>query len=265
MSAEQSRGHQLVTYKEDSALNHALQFLYTNESLSFVKGVGGLSAQEAAEAEAKLVAERRQREAEARAAARAARREARARRLEAHFADLCPALMLPHAQKYLRKLSDALDHHGLLVSDKCPLLVGAEGGRRLAAEEPALGAAPALAALAERPALALLLRKAPDNDGDLIELCRRCLFGDGLDEEARQKCLSEELTLDGVPGLFVPADRHQRAAALDLLFPKMVGALVEPPVAPEPPHVAVVVGAWQRRAVMFSGGHRWWARWWSRQ
>ncbi|KAL4719886.1 hypothetical protein ACJJTC_005173, partial [Scirpophaga incertulas] len=67
--------------------------------------------QEAAEAEAKLVAERRQREAEARAAARAARREARARRLEAHFADLCPALMLPHAQKYLRKLSDALDHH----------------------------------------------------------------------------------------------------------------------------------------------------------
>ncbi|CAG9121810.1 unnamed protein product [Plutella xylostella] len=179
------------------------------------------------------------------------RREARTRRLEAHFAEVCPVLMMPHSQKHLRKVADALEPLGVTVADKCPLLVGAEGARILAVEDPTLGAPPALAALVERPSLTLLLKKLPEKDGDVLELVRRGLCGDGLpDEEKPKKTVLEELTAEGVPGLFVPADRHARAVALDLLFPKMVGSVVEPPAPPEPPHIALVYGAWQRRAVL---------------
>jgi hypothetical protein len=45
-------------------------------------------------------------------AARLARRETRAKRLEAHFADVCPVLIMPHAQKNLRKISDNLEQNG---------------------------------------------------------------------------------------------------------------------------------------------------------
>lgn len=51
-------------------------------------------------------------EAAAVEAARLARRELRAKRIEAHFADICPGLMMPHAQKHLRKISDALEPQG---------------------------------------------------------------------------------------------------------------------------------------------------------
>lgn len=60
----------------------------------------------------KLFEERRVKEAAAVEAARLARRELRAKRVEAHFADICPGLMMPHAQKHLRKISDALEPQG---------------------------------------------------------------------------------------------------------------------------------------------------------
>ncbi|XP_045535752.1 thioredoxin domain-containing protein 3 homolog [Papilio machaon] len=208
--------------------------------------------QEAADLQAKQVAERRQREAEAREAARAARREERATRLERHFADLCAALLMPHAQKHLRKVAEALEPYGIAVADKCPLVLGQQGARALAAEAEEMGSAGVSAVLAERPALALLLKKLPDKEGDVIELTRRALYGEGLEleEGAQKKFLAQELCADDLPGLYAPQDRHQRAALLDLLFPKMVGAVVEPPVSAEPPHVALVFGAWQRRAVL---------------
>lgn len=54
------------------------------------------------------------------------------------------------------------------------------------------------------------------------ELSRRALYGDGVeDEEARKKLVVDELRMDGIPGLYVPANRQQRAAVLDLLFPKV--------------------------------------------
>lgn len=58
----------------------------------------------------------------------------------------------------------------------------------------------------------------------MLELSRRALYGDGMDPEeiGNKKFPVEELRIDGIPGLFVPADRHQRAAAMDLLFPKVV-------------------------------------------
>lgn len=45
-------------------------------------------------------------------AARFDRREARAQRLETHFADICPALLMPHAQKNLRKITDSIEPFG---------------------------------------------------------------------------------------------------------------------------------------------------------
>ncbi|XP_023954141.1 thioredoxin domain-containing protein 3 homolog [Bicyclus anynana] len=209
--------------------------------------------QEVASAQEKLLQQRREKEAVAAEEARLTRREKRAVRLETHFMDVCPGLMMPHAQKNLRKISDALEPYGVLVADKCPLVLGKDGARILAMEDPEFGQPEAAAALAERPSLALLLKKMPDKEGNVIELVRRAIFGEGLeaeDEESAKKVVAEELMANGVPGLFVPADRHQRASILDLLFPKMVGALVQPPTPPEPPHLAMVFGAWQRRAIL---------------
>ncbi|XP_063375879.1 thioredoxin domain-containing protein 3 homolog isoform X1 [Cydia fagiglandana] len=207
--------------------------------------------QEVVLAQEKLIAERRERERAAAAAEREERRETRARRVDQHFADVCAGLLLPHAQKYLRKVSDALEPFGVLVADKLPLLLGKIEARRLAVEEPEMGKPAAMTALTERPSLALLLKKQPDKEGDIIEICRRVLYGEGLEEEERpKKLVCDELRLDGVPGIYVPADRQQRAAVLELLFPKMVGALVEPLPPPQPPHVAMMFGAWQRRAVL---------------
>ncbi|CAB3248078.1 unnamed protein product [Arctia plantaginis] len=208
--------------------------------------------QEIATRQAKLEEERKIKEQAAVEAARFDRREARAQRLETHFADICPALLMPHAQKNLRKITDSIEPFGLILADKCPIVVGKEGARILAVEDPEMGTTAAAAAIAERPSLALLFKKVPDKEGDIIELTRQALCGDHLDEndEARKKLPSTELRADDVPGIFVPADRHQRAAALDLLFPKMVGSIIEPPPAPEPPHIAIMFGAWQRRAVL---------------
>ncbi|GBP53191.1 hypothetical protein EVAR_8968_1 [Eumeta japonica] len=69
--------------------------------------------QELVAATERAAAQRRAREQEAALAARQTRRELRACRLEAHFADVCPALLLPHAQKHLRKVADALEPHGI--------------------------------------------------------------------------------------------------------------------------------------------------------
>ncbi|KAG6453004.1 hypothetical protein O3G_MSEX007916 [Manduca sexta] len=209
--------------------------------------------QEVADAQEKLQRERKEREVAAVEAARLARREARAKRLETHFADVCPALVMPHAQKHLRKISDALEPHGVIVADKCPTLLGKDGARILAVEEPELGNEATTAAIAERPSLALLLKKLPDKEGDVIELCRRALCGDGIETEdgaPPKKVPAEELRADSVPGVYVPADRHQRAAVLDLLFPKMIASLIEPPTPAEPPHIAMMFGAWQRCAVL---------------
>lgn len=68
--------------------------------------------QEVASAAQKLFDERRAKEAAAVEAARLARRELRAKKVEAHFADICPGLMMPHAQKNLRKISDVLEPQG---------------------------------------------------------------------------------------------------------------------------------------------------------
>ncbi|KAM3959118.1 thioredoxin domain-containing protein 3 homolog [Aphomia sociella] len=205
--------------------------------------------QEVATAQEKINQERRLKEVEAIEAARFARREDRAKRLEAHFKDICPALMTPQAQKHLRKVSDALEPNGVLVADKCPLVVGKDGAKRLAIEDPEFGEESVVALLAERPALVLLLKKAPEKEGDVIEITRRALCGDGAEDDTR-KYPAEELRMDGMPGLFVPVDRHQWAVTMDLLFPKMVGSVLEPPAAAEPPHVAMMFGAWQRRAVL---------------
>lgn len=69
--------------------------------------------QEAAAAQQKIEEEKKAKEAAAIEAARFARREARAKRLEMHFNDLCPALLLPHAQKHLRKITDTIDSFGM--------------------------------------------------------------------------------------------------------------------------------------------------------
>nr|XP_026490501.1 uncharacterized protein LOC113396675 isoform X1 [Vanessa tameamea] len=208
--------------------------------------------QELAVAQEKLNQQRREKEAVAAETARNLRRESRAKRLEIHFTDVCPALMMPHAQKNLRKISDVLEPYGVLVADKCPLVLGKHGARILAMEDPEFENPEAVASLIERPSLALLLKKLPDREGNIIEIARRTLFGDGLemDDEQAKKLPSEELKANGIPGLFVPADRHQRASILDLLFPKLVGGLVEPPTSPDPPHIAMIFGAWQRRAVL---------------
>ncbi|XP_028038862.1 thioredoxin domain-containing protein 6-like isoform X3 [Bombyx mandarina] len=210
--------------------------------------------QEVAEAKEKLQQERRAREEAAVEAARIMRRETRACRLETHFADVCPALVMPHAQKHLRKITDALEPHGVILADKCPILLGKDGVRVLGVEELELATEAAISAIAERPSLALLLKKTPEKDGDVIELCRRALYGDGVktgDGEPNKKVPAEELRAESTPGVYVPADRHQRAAVLDLLFPKqMVSSLVEPGPPPTAPHIALMFGAWQRRALL---------------
>lgn len=57
---------------------------------------------------------------------------------------------------------------GVLVADKCPIVLGKEGARILAVECPELGEEGAASALAERPSLALLLKKTPEKEGDVI-------------------------------------------------------------------------------------------------
>lgn len=69
-------------------------------------------SQEVENARLQVLQARKERETAALSAARLARREARAVRLEVNFGELCPALLLPHAQKHLRKISDALEPHG---------------------------------------------------------------------------------------------------------------------------------------------------------
>ncbi|VVD05624.1 unnamed protein product, partial [Leptidea sinapis] len=141
---------------------------------------------------------------------------------------------------------------GVIVADKCPVVLGKENARILAMEDPELSTEETAAVLAERPSLALLLKKLPDKEGNVIELCRKALFGDGIElqDGETKKFLSDELRANTVPGLFVPADSHQKAAALDVLFPKMVGGLVDPPTPAEPPHLLMLFGAWQRRALL---------------
>ncbi|XP_045485860.1 uncharacterized protein LOC111004474 [Pieris rapae] len=207
--------------------------------------------QEVATAQEKRLQARRAKEAAAAENSRVARRESRAKRLEAHFNDICPALLTPHAQKHLRKVADALEPFGVIVADKCPLVLNKDVLKVLAIEDEHLASEAAAAALIDRPSLTLLLKKLPDKEGNVIELCRSALFGDGLSEEKEpKKFLADELELHSVPGMFVPADRHQRAAAMDLLFPKMVGSLVEPPTPAEPSHLLMLFGAWQRRAIL---------------
>ncbi|KAJ8726006.1 hypothetical protein PYW07_000704 [Mythimna separata] len=212
--------------------------------------------QEVATALEKIEEEKKVKEAAAIEAARFARREARAKRLEMHFNDICPALMLPHAQKHLRKITDTIEPFGVLLADKCPIVVGKEGAKILAVEEPELAEPNAMAALIERPSLALLFKKMPDKEGDIIEMTRRALCGDHLaeDDDARKKLPSTELRESNTIGLFVPKDRHERAAVLDVLFPKMVSSVVEPAPPAEPPHILIMFGAWQRRAVLSMAG-----------
>lgn len=57
---------------------------------------------------------------------------------------------------------------GVLVADKCPLVLGKEGARILAMENPEFTHSETATALAERPALALLLKKMPDREGNVI-------------------------------------------------------------------------------------------------
>jgi hypothetical protein len=42
-----------------------------------------------------------------------------------------------------------------------------------------------------------------------------------MEDDDPKKGFYEELRVDSIPGVFVPTDRHQRAAALDLLFSKV--------------------------------------------
>lgn len=56
----------------------------------------------------------------------------------------------------------------MLLADKCPIVVGKEGAKILAVEEPELGEANAAAAIIERPSLALIFKKVPDKEGDII-------------------------------------------------------------------------------------------------
>ncbi|CAG9567611.1 unnamed protein product [Danaus chrysippus] len=208
--------------------------------------------QEVALAQEKLLQQRKEKEAAAAAAERLERREARAVALEVHFNDVCPALMMPHSQKNIRKVSDALEPYGVIVADKCPLVLGKDGAKALGVEDPEFAKPETAMALLERPALVLLLKKLPDKEGSVIELVRRAIYNEGIesDENEAKKSLAEELRANDIPGVFVPTDRHQRAAALDLFFPKMVSAVAAPLSSPEPPHVAVILGAWQRRAVL---------------
>lgn len=57
---------------------------------------------------------------------------------------------------------------GVVVADKCPLLLGKEGSRILAVEDPEMGEEATAAALIERPSLALLLKKTPEKEGCVI-------------------------------------------------------------------------------------------------
>lgn len=57
---------------------------------------------------------------------------------------------------------------GVLVADKCPLVLGKQGARILAMEDPEFNHPEAVAALIERPSLALLLKKLPDREGNII-------------------------------------------------------------------------------------------------
>lgn len=57
---------------------------------------------------------------------------------------------------------------GVLLADKCPIVVGKESAKILAVEEPELGEPNAAGALIERPSLALLFKKMPDKEGDII-------------------------------------------------------------------------------------------------
>lgn len=54
------------------------------------------------------------------------------------------------------------------MADKCPIVVGKEGARILGVEDPEMAEPGAAAALIERPSLALLFKKAPDKEGDII-------------------------------------------------------------------------------------------------
>lgn len=57
---------------------------------------------------------------------------------------------------------------GVLVADKCPLLLGKDGAKILAVEDPEMGEEAIVAALIERPLLALLLKKTPEKEGCVI-------------------------------------------------------------------------------------------------
>lgn len=74
--------------------------------------------------------------------------------------------------------------------------------------------------MGERPRLRHLNRKL--TCCYFAEICRRAIFGDGLEEDERPKKLpADELKADNIPGIYIPADRHKRAAILDLLYPKV--------------------------------------------
>ena len=57
---------------------------------------------------------------------------------------------------------------GIVVADKCPLVLGKHGARILAMENSEFDHPEAAAALIERPSLALLLKKLPDREGNII-------------------------------------------------------------------------------------------------
>lgn len=57
---------------------------------------------------------------------------------------------------------------GVVVADKCPIVVGKDAAKVLSLEDPELGTPGAIAAMAERPSLALLLKKLPDKEGNVI-------------------------------------------------------------------------------------------------
>lgn len=57
---------------------------------------------------------------------------------------------------------------GVIVADKCPILVGKDDARRLAVEDPELKIPAALTALAERPAMSLILKKLPETEGCVV-------------------------------------------------------------------------------------------------
>lgn len=57
---------------------------------------------------------------------------------------------------------------GVTIADKCPMVLPKDGVRRLAMEDSSLNTDTSMTALAERPALALLLKKMPEKEGDVI-------------------------------------------------------------------------------------------------